>query len=57
MSTPTDAPPSEGDEAAPALAVEEVPTAVVEPEGDAEHGAANADGTADAADAADTDDL
>ena len=30
MSTPTDAPPSEGDEAAPALAVEEVPTATGE---------------------------
>ena len=57
MSTPTDAPPSEGAEAALTLAVEEVPTeadeAVVEPDNDAEHGAA---GTADAADADDADD-
>ena len=55
MSTPTDAPPSEGAEAAPTLAVEEVPTeadeAVVEPDNDAEHGAAGAAGTADADDA------
>ena len=60
MSTPTDAPPSEGAEAAPTLAVEEVPTeadeAVVEPDNDAEHGTTGTTGTTGTADADDAGD-